>query len=102
MKTIFFSILCSFSILCATAQQDSTSKKKPVPVVPNGKYCVVLNGSKPEVTVNGKPVKADVLLKNGNKITPDGTVVKKDGTIQMLKPGSCVNTEGNEVEQAVD
>jgi len=77
------------------------SKKKPVPVVPGGKYCVVLNGSKPEVTQDGKPVKAEVQLQNGNKITPNGTVVKKDGTIQLIKPGSCVNTEGNEVDQAV-
>jgi hypothetical protein len=100
MKTMLFGICC---LMCATltaAQQDSTSKKKQMKPANADKYCVVLNEGKTTVTANGKILKADIQLPNGNKLTASGTVVKKDGTVQMIRPGSCVNTEGNEIEQA--
>jgi hypothetical protein len=100
MKKLIFLFGIAFWVVMASAQQDTTKQHKPVVPVPDGRYCMALNAGKPQVTVNGKPVKGEVQLKNGNKITPDGTVVKKDGTIQLIKPGSCVNTDGNEVEQA--
>jgi hypothetical protein len=100
MKTIIFAGICMASILFANAQ-DSTIKKKTTPAVPDvGKYCAVLNKGKVTVTTNGKPLKTDVELKNGTKITTTGTVVKKDGSMVMMKSGECVNQEGNSVESA--
>ena len=99
MKTLFFLIASLLLVYTTHAQQDSTSRKKTLsPGV--GKYCVVLREGKSEVTDNGIPLKADTKLENGNQLTTSGTLVKKDGTIQMIKPGSCVNSDGNEVEQA--
>lgn len=100
MKSIFFSLTLLTLSTIVTAQQDSTARKTPDKWIPDGRYCVMLNGGKAEVTLNGKPLKADVELKNGTKLTATGTLIRRDGTIQMIKPGSCVNTEGNEVEHA--
>ena len=90
----------SLWVVVAIAQQDSIKRKKPDPYVPDGKYCVMLEAGKVTVTLNGKAVKNDVELKNGNRITSTGTILRKDGSIQMLKPGTCVYTEGEEVERA--
>jgi hypothetical protein len=103
MKTIAMIMIGLLLSAAAMAQEDSTNKmksKKPDPYIPEGRYCAVMEGGKLVVTLDGKPLKNDVQLKNGNRMTATGTVVRKDGTIQMLKPGTCVNTEGNEVEHA--
>jgi hypothetical protein len=92
--------LVYLQLIPVIAQQDSTGKRKLNTPYPNGGYCVFLKKGKVEVISNGKALKADVELKNGNKITASGTVIRLDGTIQMIKPGNCVNSEGNEVEQA--
>lgn len=98
MKAIIFSA-CMLLAIAATAQQDSTSKKSS-PAVPDGRYCVLLKDGKIEVTENGKPIQGEVVLKNGNRISATGTVIKKNGNIEMIKPGTCVNAQGNETEQA--
>jgi|ERR1043165_3211878 hypothetical protein len=100
MKKLCFLTVSVIVMLLANAQQDTMKHKRPVQPVPDGRYCVTLEAGKPQMTMNGKPLKAEVELKNGSRITPEGTVVRKDGTIQMIKPGSCVNTDGNEVEHA--
>ncbi|HLP52193.1 MAG TPA: DUF6799 domain-containing protein [Chitinophagales bacterium] len=98
MKTMFVIAAC-VALVHITLAQDTTSLKKNS-TLPHH-YCVVLKGSTPEVNYRGKIVKEELTLPNGNKITPTGTVIKKDGTIHVIKPGSCVNSSGNEVEHAV-
>ena len=99
MKAILIAA-CTVLSVAAYAQQDSTAKKKQLAPANADKYCVTLSAGKTEVTGNGKVLKADITLPNGNKLTASGTVVKKDGTVQMIRPGSCVNTEGLEIDQA--
>ena len=100
MKKILFLLSCSLLLTVGAAQQDSTGKKKPVKWVPDARYCAMLNGGNIEITQNGILLKADVKFKNGNKLTATGMVIRRDGTIQLIKPGTCVNSEGNDVERA--
>lgn len=100
MKKMICAITWLTLSLTVLAQQDTTGHKKPVRKAPGGKYCAALSEGKMTVTADGKPLDTDVQLKNGSKITASGTIVFKNGTIKMLKPGSCVDEEGNESEHA--
>jgi hypothetical protein len=98
MKKIFFSYSLYLLVTVATAQQDSTNKQKNIPS--DNWYCATIKNGNMVVTMNDKPLVKDVKLKNGNRITASGMIIKKDGTMRIIEPGNCVNADGNDVEQA--
>jgi hypothetical protein len=59
-------------------------------------YCATLiDGKMILMDQNQKPVKSEVTMANGIKITADAIVVKKDGSKTVLKNGECVDSKGN-------
>jgi hypothetical protein len=58
------------------------------------KYCAKMKGGKKEIMHNGMAITKEATLANGVKIKPDGTIVKKDGSTEMLNEGECMDKEG--------
>jgi hypothetical protein len=90
MKTILWIYIGSFlsGILYA---QDSTQLLKHK--LSEGDYCASVKKGKTIVTNNGIPIDADVMLPSGTKITPQGLVIRKDGSEVVLKDGQCITRD---------
>jgi hypothetical protein len=58
------------------------------------KYCAQLRDGKKTIMHEGIPLVSEVMLANGTKIQPDGTVIKTDGSKIMLKEGECISKDG--------
>jgi hypothetical protein len=85
MKTIITLIVASIISLNALS---GNSKVHPE------KYCAKIEGGKKVVMYQGYTMTDDITLKDGTKILPDGTVVKKDGTKTALQVGECIDKDG--------
>src|SRR5689334_8074378 len=59
------------------------------------KYCATTKNGKVVVMNEGKEMTAEATLDNGIKITPDATVINKDGSKRALTSGECVDNNGN-------
>jgi hypothetical protein len=59
------------------------------------KYCAKMKDGKMVVMHNGNAITADVRLDNGATVKPDGTVLWKDGTNQILSDGECIYQDGS-------
>ncbi|MFN8285929.1 MAG: DUF6799 domain-containing protein [Chitinophagales bacterium] len=57
-------------------------------------YCVMEKDSQSLITLNDKPVTIDVPLADGSILSPNGVLLKKDGTKVTLKRGDCVDQNG--------
>ncbi len=57
-------------------------------------YCAKMRDGKMVVIFEGKEIGADVFLKNGTTIKPDGTIITKDGVRSSLKEGECIDADG--------
>lgn len=60
-----------------------------------GKYCTVLKDGSMKLEKDGIVATKEVTLRDGSKITREGTVLRKDGTNVVLKNGECVDMDGN-------
>jgi hypothetical protein len=58
------------------------------------KYCAKMKDGKMVVMHKGSAITADVRLDNGATVKPDGTVLRKDGTNQVLSDGECIHQDG--------
>jgi len=63
------------------------------------KYCAKLKDGKLVVMHRGMEMTAEAVLGNGTRVMTDGTVVKKDGSRQLLKVGECVDKDGNIMQE---
>jgi lipopolysaccharide export system protein LptA len=93
MKTSLITILLMAACTQSKAQ-DSTQMKKHLPPHLAERYCATYkNGNM--ILMGDSAVKQDVTLLNGDKVTINCAVIKKDGTMRPLKPGECVDKNGN-------
>jgi hypothetical protein len=78
---------------------DQNSAMSNNAMASNEKYIMMHNG-KVMMMKNGRTItiKAYTPLDNGAKVTRDGSIVQKDGTITTLKEGECINSAGSLVE----
>jgi hypothetical protein len=58
------------------------------------KYCAKLKDGIKKVIHENAPITSEVILNNGTKIQPDGTIIKKDGSRTILQEGECITKEG--------
>lgn len=82
---------CMFSLV-VMAQDNSAKTQKT-----DASYCVLLKDGQLMIISDGKQMNGDVALADGAKLKTDGTLVSKDGTETMLKNGECVNQDGTVV-----
>lgn len=72
------------------------------PVIAQGKaeqekaVCYLMKKGKVVEVKNSKetPLKADVTLKNGTVVMPNGSCKMKDGKTTLLKEGECMHEDG--------
>lgn len=87
-------VLLMTAVMLATAgmagHDDGKKKKKKDP----DKYCAQLKDGVIKVVHDGQELTSDITLDNGTRIRTDGTVVKKDGTVTVLKEGQCIDVNG--------
>lgn len=57
-------------------------------------YCAKMRDGKLVVMFQGNILAADVFLKNGTTVKPDGTIITKDGVRTNLKEGECIGADG--------
>ena len=63
--------------------------------VSNKQYCAMLRDGIMKVQIDGVYLTADVSLSNGNIITTDGMVIKREGGQIVLNNGECVDYLGH-------
>jgi hypothetical protein len=92
MKKIILVIAVTI-FACSAKAQDSPDNTmlRNSPVV---KYCAIEKDGKIMMLQNSKELMVDVTLENKTIIKTDGTILKPDGTKQVLKKGECVDNNG--------
>ncbi len=60
-----------------------------------GKFCSVLKNGSMKLEKDGIVSTKEITLRDGSKITKEGTVVRKDGSNVLLKNGECIDMDGN-------
>jgi hypothetical protein len=75
---------------------DQMNISRPSAVIQSNpdNYCAKMQDGKMVVMHNGVVLTADVFLKNGTTIKPDGTVITRDGVRTSLKEGECIDADG--------
>lgn len=91
-KIIFFASLLVVSWTAAYSDDDPKTKTKKNPA---NSYCAKMKDGMLRVEHEGTILTEDVTLANGTQIKTDGTIIKKDGTRNMLKEGQCVDLNGD-------
>jgi hypothetical protein len=86
----FFPGLCFTFSMTAFAQTTSGQKSVGNEV----KYCAMLKDGKMMLMKDNAPVSADVTLKDGTRVTRDGSITRKDGTKSTLRNGDCIDKDG--------
>ena len=61
------------------------------------KYCARMRDGKLIVVHDGAPISAEVKLSDGSKVSPDGSVIDKDGAKRFLQDGECIDKSGKMV-----
>ena len=58
--------------------------------------CLTMRNGKVVIMQHGKSLilHQDTTLENGTRITPDGHIIRKDGSKMLMKTGQCFNLEG--------
>ena len=69
-----------------------TPSVRPIPGSED-KYCASVMNGKLVVMNNGKPITENRTLASGISISPDGTLIYKDGKKRMLKNGECIDKD---------
>lgn len=106
MRKIFVFSVCVLCMLSIAAQdttmtKDTVIKQKVGPASPNSaQYCAAFRDGKMTIMIDDKTINKDIELQNGNKITVNGKVVRKNGSVMILKNGECVDKEGNITDKA--
>lgn len=85
MKTIITLVIASTLSFSAMAGNGDDHRDK---------YCVKMRDGKRVVMYQGGTLASEVTLKNGYKITIDGTVVKTNGTRYVMSEGECIDRDG--------
>lgn len=60
-----------------------------------GKFCSVLKEGSMKLVKDGIVTNKEITLRDGSKITREGTVHRKDGSNIILKNGECIDMDGN-------
>lgn len=91
---IKFIILSSVFLLIISAKADAQEiiqdKQQEI-----GKFCTVLKNGSMKLEKDGVLATKEITLRDGSKITKEGTVVRKDGSNVILKNGECIDMDGN-------
>jgi hypothetical protein len=82
-------VLCFSLITRGASQAPIKTDSKQL-----GKYCSVLRDGTMTLVKDGTVNTEEITLKDGSKLTKDGTVKRKDGSIVTLKNGDCIDIEG--------
>ncbi|MFY9307905.1 MAG: DUF6799 domain-containing protein [Bacteroidia bacterium] len=95
MNTISIRIIATIaSILLFTStkmfSQEIIQDKQEI-----GKYCTILKDGSMKLEKDGVVATKEITLRDGSKITREGTVLRKDGTNVILKNGECIDLDGN-------
>ena len=93
MKTLLFAIAAAF--LTLNAVED-------LPVQYTTNYCAEIEDGLLTVTHQGSKLNADVTLKNGTVVKPNGEVLRHNGTKFTLSAGECLDAEGNMINAGPD
>ena len=88
MKKIILSCIVLTISLSMQAQKDEDKSGD------GNNYCVLAGAIKIDVVYRGIVMVSDVILDNGTKVEPDGTIIAKDGKITLLRVGECINQDG--------
>ena len=92
---------CIFLAFSTTAQDPRKDKSDVRTDLDKARYCAMLKDGKMVLMKDNSPVPADITLNNGNRISKDGTVQRKDGSSVTLSNGDCVDDEGNVLSRKV-
>ncbi len=87
MKKIIIIFLAMFCFKNIHAQETN-------PKVVDTNYCLLVKGDNEALMKDGKEITTDVRLKSGDQLSPNGRIMKMDGTELKLKEGDCVTDEG--------
>lgn len=91
IRLIFSIIFFNFiSIITACAQEILPDDKREA-----GKFCSVLKDGTMKLEKDGILATKEITLRDGSKITKEGTVLRKDGSNVVLKNGECIDMDGN-------
>ena len=83
MKTLMVTIAAAMMALNVAAYNPGNGP---------GNYCVKSIKGKTVVECNGKPIKKEIMFKNGSCVKPDGSVILANGRKYTLREGECVNS----------
>lgn len=78
------------TIKSGQAQQIIPDDKKET-----GKFCSVLKEGSMTLVKDGIVANKEITLRDGSKLTKEGTVRRKDGSNVVLKNGECIDMDGN-------
>jgi hypothetical protein len=78
--------------------QDTVGMRRPEPTGPQ-QYCADVHEGKTVITVNGKPLRKDVIFPNGCKLSTSGMILRKDGSTATLKNGECIDKNSDIINQ---
>ncbi|MEO6302653.1 MAG: DUF6799 domain-containing protein [Bacteroidia bacterium] len=92
MKKVIITFIASISFLCIHAQENN---KLPE----TSDYCLLVKGDTEVLMKDGKEVTTDIKLESGDQLSPNGRVMKMNGTEIKLKEGDCVTEKGEVVRQ---
>ena len=88
MKKIIVILATLFCFSGVKAQESNPS------FTATGNYCLLVKGDNEALMKDGKVVTTDIKLKSGDQLSPNGRIMKMDGTEIKLKEGDCVTDEG--------
>lgn len=79
-------------IISSNADAQEIIQDKPWEM---GKFCTVLKNGAMKLEKDGVIATKEITLRDGSKITKEGTVVRQDGSNIILKNGECIDMDGN-------
>ena len=94
MKLIL-TIILAVSLFLNAKSQDTAQIKKHLPAELENQYCASFKKGRMILKANEKEINKDVTLLNGDRLTSNCAIIKKDGSMITLKPGECVDKNGN-------
>ncbi len=93
MKKIL--ILFALAMLALSGIAQKSAREMPTAFNTNeDKYCVTVKDSQSIITLNNKPVTIDIPLADGSILSPNGVLLKKNGTKVTLRNGECIDPKG--------
>ncbi|MDP1801838.1 MAG: hypothetical protein Q8L81_10830 [Bacteroidota bacterium] len=94
MKRSLFTFLALLAFSFVNAQEANPDFKNKN----NSHYCFKAKGDVQVLMLGDTEITEDVKLKNGDRLTVNGRIMRLDGTEIKLKEGDCVSINGDAIK----